>query len=102
MKLYKRLLLILFMLLAAAGISGIGYLYIKYRSSQDKETLRSIQQTLSATADAYQNRAVTLTIDGRPHSYTMAQLGERIYYQDARHTTYDLLLPMLFSVQDIL
>ena len=89
MKSYKRLLLILFMLLAAAGISGIGYLYIEYRSSQDKETLRSIQQTLSATADAYQNRTVTLTIDGRPHSYTMAELGERIYYQDARHTTYE-------------
>ncbi|MCH5251808.1 MAG: VanW family protein [Lachnospiraceae bacterium] len=90
MGLRKKLLVVLFMLLAAAGVLGVSYLYIEYRSEKDSKFIQRVQQTLSLAAAGYQNRTVSLTIDGQNHSYTMEQLGEHIYYQYDENTTYEL------------
>ena len=90
MKRYKKLLIVLVTVLAAAGVFGAFQVYSRYRTDRDRrQAVEKLQNSLAETAARYQERSATLTIDGDNHVYTMTELGEHIYYE-YENKTYEL------------
>lgn len=90
MKQYKKLCVLLLTALIVAGSLGAFSLCIHYRTKNEEQLIHELQNRLVSAAACYQNRSVTLTIDGHKHSYTMKQLGEHIYYEYRNGATYEL------------
>lgn len=89
MQRYKKLFIILLVLLVVSGAFVTFQMGLRYRSESDSQFIKDLQDKLTLRASVQQNRSVTLTIDGHKHSYTMSQLGERIYYEYEDGTTYE-------------
>ena len=88
MQRYKKLFIILLVLLVVAGAFATFQMGLRYRGENDSQAIQDLQDKLTLRASVQKNRSVTLTIDGHKHSYTMAKLNERIYYKCVDGTTF--------------